>query len=476
MECGLASPKSATHGRTGAYNIAARYVLAPVLDVLRGTSTMRCLAELERTQWWSREQLLELQSRRLRKLLQHAYAAVPFYRRVFDDRGLSPADINTASDLSALPVLNRRDVRRHSAELQATGFPGRRRLVARTGGSTGEPLAFFTTLDDWYSRGYARSLRALRWSGFRLGDSSIKLVEPSESSARRVAMTADITARLQRETLFDVSDMSGARMERLVVALERHNPALLRGYPSAVYLLALHIRRRGGSLFRPRSIVTAGEPLYDHWREAIADVFGCRPFSKYSSNEVLDIACECPAESGFHVAAENVIVEVLDDEGRPVPPGTVGRIVVTNLHNYCMPFIRYDLGDLGAMVEEQCSCGRGLPLLRGLEGRRSDILITPDGGRIPGIVLPWSFLAEFGVDQIQSEQERIDAVKVRLVLNACCDAESAGRAVSSVKSRYESILGPSMRVEIELVPEIAATSRGKRAVVVSRLNGWESLP
>ncbi|MBE9505191.1 MAG: phenylacetate--CoA ligase family protein [Chloroflexi bacterium] len=455
----------------GVYNIAARYMLAPVLDALRGTSTIRCLAELERTQWWSREQLLELQSRRLRVLLQYAYERVPFYRRAFDDRGLTPADINTASDLSALPVLNRRDVRRHSAELQAMGFPGRRRLVARTSGSTGEPLAFCTTLEDRYSWGYARSLRALRWSGFRLGDSSIKLVEQPESSARRVAMTADITARLQRETLFDVRDMSGARVERLVVALERHNPALLRGYPSAVYLLALHIRSRGGSRFRPRSIVTAGEPLYDHQREVIADVFGLRPFSKYSSHEVLDIACECPAGAGFHVAAENVIVEVLDDEGQPVPPGTVGRIVVTNLHNYCMPFIRYELGDIGAMAEEQCACGRGLPLLRGLEGRRSDILITPEGGQIPGIVLPWSFLAEFGVDQLQIEQERIDAVKVRLVLNSCCDAESAGRAVSSVKSRYESILGPSVRVEIEVVPKIATTSRGKRAVVISSIAG-----
>ena len=160
-------------GRMGAYNIVARYVLAPVLDVLRGTSTIRCLAELERTQWWSREQLLELQSRRLRVLLQYAYERVPFYRRAFDDKGLTPADINTASDLSALPVLNRRDVRGHSTELQATGFPGRRRLVARTGGSTGEPLAFLTTLEDRYSRGYARSLRALRWSGFRLGDSAM---------------------------------------------------------------------------------------------------------------------------------------------------------------------------------------------------------------------------------------------------------------------------------------------------------------
>ncbi len=460
----------------GAYNIAARFVLARVLDALRGTSTIRCLAELERTQWWSREQLLELQSRRLRMLLQYAYERVPFYRQAFDDRGLTHADINTASDLSALPVLNRRDVRRHSAELQATGFPGRRSLVARTSGSTGEPLTFCTTLEDRYSRGYARSLRALGWSGFRLGDSSVRLVEQRESCARRVAVTADITARLQRETLFDVYDMSGARVERLVVALERHNPALLRGYPSAVYLLALHIRRRGGSRFRPRSVVTEGEPLYCHQREVIADVFGCRPFSKYSSHEVLDIACECPAGSGFHVAAENVIVEVLDDEDQPVPPGTVGRIVVTNLHNYCMPFIRYELGDIGAMVEEQCACGRGLPLLRGLEGRRCDIIVTADGREIPGAALVFGYLAQLGIEQFQIVQERTDAVKLRLVLNACCDAECVGRTVSSVKSRYESILGPSMRVEIELAPEIAAMSRGKRAVVVSRLNEWESLP
>jgi phenylacetate-CoA ligase len=430
-----------------AYNIAARYVLAPVLDVLRGTSTIRCLAELERTQWWSREQLLELQSRRLRVLLHYAYERVPFYRRAFDERGLTPADINTASDLSALPVLNRRDVRRHSAELRATGFPGRRRLVARTGGSTGEPLAFFTTLEDRYSRGYARSLRALRWSGFRLGDSSMRLVELRESSARGVAVTASLSARLQRKMLFDARNMSGPRVEHLVVALERHNPALLGGYPSALYLLALHIRRRGGSRFRPRSIVTGGEPLHSQQREVIADVFGCRPLSKYGSNEVLDIACECPTGAGFHVATEDVIVEVLDEESQPVPPGTVGRIVVTNLHNYCMP----------------------------LEGRRSDIIVTADGRVVPGVALPFGYLAQLGIEQFQIVQERIDVVKLRLVLNARCDAESVSRVVSSAKSKYESILGPSVRVEIEVVPEIAATSRGKRSVVVSRLNAWESL-
>ena len=206
----------------------------------------------------------------------------------------------------------------------------------------------------------------------------------------------------------------------------------------------------------------------------IADVFGCRPLSKYSSHEVLDIACECPSGSGFHVAAENVIVEVLDDEGQPAPPGTVGRIVVTNLHNYCMPFIRYELGDLGAMVEEQCACGRGLPLLTGLEGRRSDTIVTADGREIPGGVLVFGYLAQLGIEQFQIVQERIDVVKVRLVLKPCCDAESAGKTVSSVKSRYESILGPSVRVEIEVVPEIAATSHGKRAVVVSRLNEREN--
>jgi len=159
----------------GAYNTVARHVLAPVCDVLRGTSTIRCLAELERTQWWSREQLLDLQSRRLRELLQHACEKVPFYRRAFEDSGLTPADINTASDLSALPVLTRSDVRRHSAELQAAGYSGGSRFVARTAGSTGEPLAFFTTPEDRYSWGFARSLRALGWSGFRLGDSSMQL-------------------------------------------------------------------------------------------------------------------------------------------------------------------------------------------------------------------------------------------------------------------------------------------------------------
>ena len=452
-----------------AYNWVSLHLLGPALDVARRTSTISSLRELQESQWWPTARLLEVQSQRLQSLVHHAYEHVPYYRRYMCEAGLSPQRIQSSADLHLLPVLSRADVRLLSSELAADYVPGNRTIVARTGGSTGEPLRFPATPHDRHSRGFARALRAQGWSGYRLGDRLLVVVEPLEWRSSRQKLMASLARRVRRTWRWRAEDMSDNRLESMARFIEARRIGFLMGLPSALYLLALHVRRRGGLSHPVKGIVTGGEPLYENQRHVLRSTFGVTPLSKYSSNEVLDIACQCEVGGGYHISAEDVIVEILDDDGRTLPAGQSGRVVVTNLHNLAMPFIRYDLGDTGALDEHACSCGRGLPLLSDLGGRQSDILLTPDGRRVPGIVLPWSFLADSGVQQIQILQERLDTVRVSVVLDSSMEHDAAIGVLASIRSRYAAILGETVAVEVETVTEIPAGPRGKRAVVVSKL-------
>jgi phenylacetate-CoA ligase len=451
------------------YNFIARHILAPVLDFSRGTRTMKCLKELEQSQWWPRDKIVELQNQRLRQLVRHAYGKVPYYRRLFDDRGLKPNDIERAEDLVKLPILTKQLIRNNFDNLVTPGFPAKDLVPNCTGGSTGEPLIFYSTRDDHYNWGFAAGQRAYRWAGNELGEKCVWLrwVRPYRSKMEKLRETA---ARFFERILFlDAREMSVESLLLFVRKLEDFQPAFIRGYPSAIYLLARFIEREGKPRLRPKAIITTSEQLYDYQRDLFSKVFQCETYNHYNSWELHTIATECPEHSGYHIAAENVIVEIADDKGRPIPVGGEGSVLITNLHNYAMPFIRYDMGDLGVSSDRACPCGRGLPLLATLNGRKCDIIFTRSGKSIPGISIPKEFLAPFGVEQIQIVQETYERVVVKLVLGREYPAEHLDKLTREVISQYQPLFGEDVDIIIELVDQIPLTRAGKRRVVISNL-------
>jgi len=451
------------------YSWLARHTLAPVLDFLRGTRTMKCLKELEASQWWSRDKILELQNQRLRQLVRHAYDNVPYYRSLFDARALKPSDIERVEDLVKLPILTKRLIRSNSDNLMTPGFPAKELIPNATGGSTGEPLSFYSTRNDLYSRGFAAAQRAYRWAGNEIGDKCLSLRElrPYWSIMERFRETS--AQFFERLTLFDTREMSAEKLSLLVRKLEDFQPEFIRGYPSVIYLLAQFIAREGKPRLRPKAIITTAEQLYDYQRDLYSKVFECETYDYYGSFELHAIACECAEHAGYHIAAENVVVEIVDDEGEPVPVGEEGRILITNLHNYAMPFIRYDIGDVGVTSDKACPCGRGLPLLAALNGRTADVIRTTSGKSIPGIALPWGFLASLGVEQFQIVQESYQRVVVKLVLGREYPEEHADKLTREITSQYRPILGEDMDIAIEFVDQILPTRAGKRRLVISNL-------
>ncbi len=451
------------------YPLVAKHVLAPTFDRLRGTATMRCLAELEQSQWWRHDKIMELQARRLQALVTHAYENVPYYQRVFDERQLRPHHIRTPEDLAKLPEMTKALMRSNSADLVARGARQKELLRRSTGGSTGEPLSFYRTKRDFFGWGSAAELRAYGWAGYRVGEKCALVWERYPYASPMDRVLRSLRHRLQRIVGIDAVGMSPETLPSCMRILERLQGGFIRGYPTAIYTLARFVEARGNLTIRPRAVITSGEDLYDFQRGLFSKIFGCETYSHYGSNEAHAIASECSEHSGYHISAENVIVEIVDDDGRPVPAGKEGRILVTNLHNLAMPFLRYETGDVGILSPDACRCGRGLPIMAKINGRTADVIVTASGKSIPGVALAWNFLASLGVEQFQIVQESYENVTVRLVLDRESRQENVEGTVNAVLSEFGSILGAELDIAVEVVDEIEPSASGKRRFVLSNI-------
>jgi len=434
---------------------------------------MRCLDALEQSQWWPKDKLLELQNERLRSLLSHAYDTVPYYHKLFDERSIKPDDIKDSKELAALPVLTKQLIKINFDNLKSSAFSPKETILSSTSGSTGSPLKFYSTKEDQLEWGFARGLRAQKWAGYELGEKTVIMRPFLPSLSKSGRLGKRIQAFFKRHLILDPSTMSKETMPLLVRRMEAFQPRFIGGYPSVIYLLARFIKRSRRPSFSSKAIITGSEQLHDYQRELFEEVFGCETYGIYGSWEVHSIAAECAEHTGYHIAAEDIIMEIVNDAGEPVPPGTEGRILLTNLHNYAMPFIRYDIGDVGVISPKLCPCGRGLPLLVKLGGRTDDVIVTRSGRTIPGIVLPRRFLAHHGVEQHQLVQDSYDSVKVKLVLDGEYAPEHRNKLNKLIVAQYQPILGEDIAVTVQFVDQIVTPPNWKGRVVISNLPAEE---
>ncbi|MFC2067874.1 phenylacetate--CoA ligase family protein [Chloroflexota bacterium] len=450
------------------YEFIAIHMMAPMMDFLRNTRTMKCLNELEKSQWWSQDSILDLQNQRLTRLVQHAYSNVPYYRRIFDERALKPKDIQNSGDLKKLPVLTKQLVRDKIGEIMAQGLPEKGIAPIRTSGSTGEPLFFYATknVSNWS----AASQRAWGWAGYRIGCKCVSLTNrhPYQSSLHEIRERAALF--FERKMFLNITKMSIDKVSSYAKSLVNFQPEFLMGYPSGIYQLGRFIERE--CLPRPKlkAIISVAEQLYYSQRNYLSQLFGCETYDFYSARETSAIASECSEHSGYHITAENVVVEVIDADSNPVPENVEGRILVTNLHNYAVPFIRYDIGDMGAYSNKVCPCGRGLPLLAFLSGRICDNIMTPSGGVIPGMALAPIYFALPGVEQYQIAQESYYEVVVRIVPDKKYPREHLNKLAKQILNQHRHLFEQDMSFSVEFVDQIPRTEAGKIRVVISCLS------
>lgn len=447
----------------------------PIYDLVRETSRFNRGRVLGETQWWRREEIERLQNSNLRVLVKHAYETVPYYRRVFKERQLTLGDIRNSSDLTKLPSLTKEDIRKSSNEMISLNYDKRRLMPYQSGGS-GDPIKFFITKDS-YSWEVAAEFRAYGWAGYGLGDRCFMFWGSPLDLTRAGSMVQRINRSLERIFIAGTFVMSDEVFEESARVLRKFRPKIIRGYASSVAMMAKYLNDMHIQDVRPKAVITSAETLQDHMRKTIEEAFDCPVFDYYGSREIGAIAAECEEHCGYHISAENVVVELVDN-GEAVSPGERGVMLVTNLRNFGMPFIRYRIGDVGVSSSKACSCGRGLPLISSIEGRISDFMacydeaqgrIIPVGPIYPVVI---SAVMHLPVENCQVIQENIGMLTVKLVKSKGYAQEHTDYLVNYMQKQ----LGSSVKIQIEFVDSIPPLPSGKRSVFLSRIDPFQPSP
>ena len=349
------------------------------------TALKTLLRQLDRSQWWSADRVRDHQFGQLQLVFEYAYRTLPFYRQRFEAAGLRPDRLISAESWRNLTLLTRQDVQiagdaLHSGQLPPSHGPAAQNF---TGGSTAQPVMTLSTgltglfwramtIRDhlWHQRDFAKKLAVIRYvTGGAAAPPDGEQLDNWGQATDGFIFTGPCQVLSVASTI-----------EQQAQWLMRHEPVYVLTYPSLILALARYFQENGLQLPDLREIRTFGEVLEPIVRTACREAFGVDVVDSYSTQEVGYLALQCPDHEHYHVQAEDLLVEVLDDQGRPCEPGQMGKVVVTTLHNFAMPLLRYDIGDY-AEVGEPCPCGRRLPVLKRILGRQRNMFILPNGQR-----------------------------------------------------------------------------------------------
>jgi phenylacetate-CoA ligase len=448
---------------SGLYTRIVAGALFPLQERLKRHETLPVRRAMEKSQWWSPVDLASFQTSRLRALLNHAQEHVPYYRDLLARIGLRAEDIRGPADLRRLPFLTKDLIRANVDALKSDRAQGLARF--NTGGSSGEPLIFYIGRER-VSHDVAAKWRATRWWGVDIGDPEIVVWgSPIELGAQdRARLWRD---RLMRTELLPAFDMSEVNLDRFLGRIRIRRPRMLFGYPSSLSRIAQHARRRGVTLndLHVRVAFVTSERLYDDQRSQIEETFGCPVANGYGARDAGFIAHECPS-GGMHITAEDIVVEIIDDAGRVLPPGEPGEIVVTHLATRDFPFVRYRTGDRAVLDDRACGCGRGLPMLREIQGRSTDFVWAIDGTVMHGLALIYTLRDIAGVGAFKIIQEALDLTRVLLVPGPGFDVEQAR---VRIERDFRARLGAAVRIDVETVDIIPPEKSGKFRYVVSKV-------
>ncbi|MGA2665675.1 MAG: hypothetical protein ABSF83_12105 [Nitrososphaerales archaeon] len=436
---------------------------------------LRYCYELSRNQWLASDELKRLQEKRLRDIVDHAYNNVPLYREKFDAMGIRPERIRTLEDLPELPFTTKREVRDGaSGGVLARGFDPGDCVRASTSGTSGGSMAVF------YDRRFMDYCMAAWRFRKRLAIGvkpwqKVMVVEyggPAAPKSDESGEKAPARRRSQgRESLGPIVRLLHGREKTVTVASDadevltqalEFRPKLIRGTPSYLRLLAEAMAERGIEGLGDTVVRTEGKVTDEETRRYLESSFGCKVFDEYSSWDFGNGAWQCTRREGYHIDADLLVMEVVRGEER-VSPGETGEIVVTNLMNYAMPLIRYRVGDIGVLDDRRCSCGRGFPLLRSIEGRRADCFTLPDGRLVTPRTIMAAIQGTPGVSRYQAVQESADRVRIE-IMRGGNDREVS---TDDLEARCHRVLGEDMKIDISITDR--KNLRAKFRPVISRL-------
>jgi len=399
---------------------------------------------LDSSQWWSYKKLKSFQNKRLREMINYCYHYISGYRKKFDQADIKPEDVQTQEDLKKVPIIEKE-------ELQNNPEFVNQKLVymsQHTSGSTGVPLKYYESKKNYRVR-LDSHLRGWAWNGY--------------SPGKKLAVIASSQGQLlYHNTLNLVGDLNTKNLKKMVRELFKFQPEYLRGYVGSLYILARYCLENRIKITGIKAIIPISENLYDYQRKTIESIFNSSIFEEYCCNDGGACAWECNQHQGLHYFMERSIIESIK-----------GEMIVTDLWNKAMPFIRYKNGDAVRFFDKTCPCGRQLPLIK-VKGRVNDFLVTKKGiihptlfahRAIGGVGPTDQSRLDFktGIRAIQYIQKKNYIVDVNLVKNEWCTEKE----ISRFKLELKHLLKGMRKIKLNFVEDIPATGKGKRSFIIN---------
>jgi phenylacetate-CoA ligase len=421
--------------------------------------------ELSKSQWLSREKILELQLEKFKKLIFHAYYHVEYYRDLFDKNNIKPSDIKNLDDIRKIPFLTKDIINNNiNGRIIATNVNRKEILKIVTSGSTGVPFTCYADKFQLEMR-WASTLRSLEWTGYVFGDRCARLWHQTIGMNFSQIIRESIDAFLSRRIFIPAYSIKKNNLEKYLKKLESYKPVLIDGYAESFNCIAQYIQSGRKIKINPKGVISSAQILPEQSRLVIEEAFNTKVYDKYGSREFSGIAYESIENDVHLVVAENYFVEILNN-GVPALPGEVGEVYITDLNNYCLPFIRYKIGDLAVAVEPSriSKCGRGLPLIGKIEGRVQAIIVGDNDKYLPGTFFA-HFFKEYPhvIKQYQIIQENYGSVILKIIKADRYTEDQFSKILISLRN----FLGVSIDVQVEFLDQIPLGRTGKHQGAIS---------
>ena len=441
-------------------SLVRRHLLIPFYWKYINRSNVLCNYEhLKKIQWNSLEENRKIQRKRLFNLIEYASRTIPYYQEVIKNYGIIFNEETIFEDLKKFPLLTKKVIRNHFNDLYR--FRDKTYYRNTSGGSTGEQVVFYQDKEylDW-----ANATKRLfnGWAGRNIGDPMLKLwgSQPDILRGGR-GFKGYLRQQFSGVTTMGASKMSEEDMSERVKSINQLKPPLILAYTNVIDELARFIQRNHLFVYSPFAVMTTAGVLYPDLKERVKEVFHTTVFDRYGSREVSDMACNCEKDEGLHLIPTIHYLEIVDDNGERIQAGETGNIVLTLLTNYTMPLIRYKIGDRGLLSNKQCSCGRGFPLIKKIEGRITDKFRNKFGDYVGGGIFFEFFYYQENIRQFQIVQKAVDCILINLVLNDKSKFKDMQKTLKGINQIICKIMGHDVIVKYNVVDEIEPGPSGK---------------
>lgn len=447
-------------------------IIWPAISHNQASLSMAIQFQLSQSQWWTPEEILKKQMEQLGPLLQHAYRNCQFYQELYRSAGFRPKHLLTPALWENVPIVTRENIQNAGDKLISKNVPAQHGEATQisTSGSTGREITVLSNqvtqlfnrahnLRDhlWQKRNLRGKLAAIRLSGISSGKP--KATPPDGIAANSWGVSTDIY-KTGPSALLDIS----ANIDEQLHWLVKQNPEYLLTYPSNLAALLDKITENKITLDRLLQVRSLGEIVKPDLRKRCREILGVPLVDAYSCQEIGCLALQCPDNDHYHIQSESVLLEVLNDDDQPCEPGEIGRVVVTSLHNFATPLIRYEIGDL-AELGNQCACGRGLPVINQIMGRVRNMLTYPNGEKRWPFFGSASFKEIATIQQFQFIQTALNQIEVHLVVQEALNAQQ--------QLSFTQLLHKNLGYEFELTfhyhEEIKRTAGGKFEDFISKI-------